>query len=146
MRRHELAHDREAEPGAAGRSGARRVCAVEAVEHVRKVLGRDAGAVVPDRDLQELPFSTRGDGDAPAGGGMDGCVGEKVSEDLAQAFAVHASRWKVGGHEELEPQRRHLGPRPDRADGVLGRFRQWDARERQTQLARLSDREFLASS
>src|SRR5262245_54256899 len=60
-RLHEVLHDREPEPGAAERTRARAVDAVEALEDARCVLVRDADPGVGDRDAHAAEALLHGD-------------------------------------------------------------------------------------
>lgn len=70
--------DGEAEPGAARRTRARRVDAVEPFKYPLLVFGGDPKPVVRDGDDHLWPLTSRFDADGP------GCVRERIADDVAE--------------------------------------------------------------
>jgi hypothetical protein len=74
-------HDRQAQAGPAV-AGAGWVGAVEAVERVRRVLGRHAGAVVGDGQRYRLAVGLHAEGHCRGGRGVFERVRDQVAEHL----------------------------------------------------------------
>ena len=105
VRPHDPVADGQAEAGAAVRPGAGRIGAVEALEDVGQVLGRDAGAGV--RDPQHRPRRRPGglDGDPAPGGGELEAVVHQVHQELRQAGLVAGhDRRAVPGLRRRRPE------------------------------------------
>ena len=120
----QVAHDGEpeAEPAVAARGGA--VELAEAVEDVRQELGRDAGAVVGDDDLDVGVDPLEADLDLPRlGRELDG-VREQVPHHLLQASGIarHRPGERIDHPAQLDLL--GLGGRADRLDGGVDHRRE----------------------
>src|SRR5215469_8824055 len=89
--------DGEPESRAALLARARDIDTVEALEHVRQCLGRDADAVVGDIENREVAFAPHRQAYlAPARGVLDGVV-EQIDDHLLQARPVALHRHRGAG-------------------------------------------------
>src|SRR5439155_12420467 len=98
-RQHELAADREAQPGLREQLGAAALSLAQRLEQRRDLLSRDASAAVAHRKLYAVPFPLlRDDLDVALIGKLEG-VGREVQQNAAQRDRVtHALI--VGGREQ----------------------------------------------
>ena len=80
--------DRQSEAGAAGGTVAGRVDAIEAFEDPVDLLGRDADALVGDRDLDDGVESLGADDDGGAVGGVLHGIGDQVRQRERDLFLV----------------------------------------------------------
>ena len=94
--------ERQADAVAAGLAGSCFVDAVEAVEDVRQMLGRDADAVVLDFDFDDAVLFLAADGDFPAFGRVfDGVVEEVLDDFLEEVFSCQQFGVRFDGDVEL---------------------------------------------
>ena len=138
----ELAGDRESQAGAAGLACSRRIGAVEALEDVREVLGRNAGAGVAHLDGDVGFRGPRPNADLAAGGSMGDRVVEKDAQDLRDPFRVRPRRGRFARLEH-EAHVRLPGPRGDRAGRAPNGVVDGDLREVEPQPSGFGERQLL---
>src|SRR6266516_5740087 len=107
VRLDEVLHDREAEPGPALGARSSRIGAVEALEDAGKVLGRDTGSGVLDRQQRGTTLALGRDRDPAARGRVAQRIVEQIGEDLAGGVGVGSDGLRRGAdvEGELDPVR-----------------------------------------
>ena len=80
--------DGKTEAGAAGSSLARRICAIEAIEHMGDLLVSEGAAGVDDFDANGFSILSGGDGDVPFRWRVASGVGEQIREYLPEANGI----------------------------------------------------------
>ena len=127
-----LQRDGQPEPGPAGRAGAGRVGAPEAVEDELVLSRFQAYPVVAHRDRDRVAVGGHGDDDVVALPVLDR-VDEQVAQDALDPAAVRVGHARLGGQPELDPPTAALrellrvvgGPPGEIADVERSRRRGW---------------------
>jgi len=143
VERHQVAGDRDPQPGARLAAHQAVIGAEEFLLQAGQLLGRHADAGIADADQQmvrrdlALFAAIHSNADGAAVGGVFVGVAHQIGEDLHQPFPVAEHRWQVVRHLHLQP----VVPRLDLGPGVGHRFLdhlpQLDGRQLQFDASRL---------